>query len=342
MGLLGIPALILLSQATALWQVVLLTCVLWFCGGVGTALAGVYVGLQVDEHRRGRSFGVLSLAMPLAAIASGTTVGQIIAAHGWPMMFVALAVVWAAWPVTALLGVKDQPAPTPRHEIRAPHVPATRLGRSFRMLVVVTLMAAVAASVGRFGASVSMQSLGFSPSDVASTTTVGGLAAMPVVLLAGLFSDRLGRKRFLMLGYVLAAGSALALTVAVQLWHFWLAAALTLMARSIGDAVASAFTADLLPAEERSRGIPWIKSTMWVAGAMSFLSAGYVMDALGPTVLYVVVAVLAVAAVLILRTLRPDHGRWWRREAGLGHRPRRSFERGRGLSRALGDGPSYC
>ena len=40
-GVMGIPALVLLGQASSLWQVVILTSVVWFSGGIGLALANV-------------------------------------------------------------------------------------------------------------------------------------------------------------------------------------------------------------------------------------------------------------------------------------------------------------
>src|SRR5512143_3528695 len=45
-GLLGIPALIWLGRATALWQVIVLTAAVWFCGGVGLALVNIFTGLH--------------------------------------------------------------------------------------------------------------------------------------------------------------------------------------------------------------------------------------------------------------------------------------------------------
>ena len=54
-GALGTPALILLGQASALWQVVVLTTIVWFCGGVGLALVNVFTGQQSGDKSRGKS-----------------------------------------------------------------------------------------------------------------------------------------------------------------------------------------------------------------------------------------------------------------------------------------------
>ena len=72
---LGVPALALIGQAAALWQVVALMSIVWFCGGMGIALINALTGLHADGKRRGRSFSLISLALPLGALFGGATVG---------------------------------------------------------------------------------------------------------------------------------------------------------------------------------------------------------------------------------------------------------------------------
>jgi MFS transporter, DHA1 family, tetracycline resistance protein len=67
-GLVGLPALLLLGQATALWQLVVLTAIVWFCGGIGLALVSILISLYTDGSTRGRSFGLMFLARSLAGI----------------------------------------------------------------------------------------------------------------------------------------------------------------------------------------------------------------------------------------------------------------------------------
>ncbi len=92
-GLLGIPVLALLGQATALWQVVALTAAIWFCGAVTLTLISVFTGLLTDADSRGRSFSLMFLAFPLGAIFGGTAVGQLVARYGYGSMFAVLSAV---------------------------------------------------------------------------------------------------------------------------------------------------------------------------------------------------------------------------------------------------------
>lgn len=302
-ALLGLPALLLMGQATALWQVVVLTCLVWFSGGTGLALVNVLAGLHVDDRSRGKSFSLLSLAYPLGAILGGAVTGQLIRWQGYPLMFGALSVVWAILPAIGFLAVKDKaPAPSGRTARGAQKV---RLGPAFQSLLVASLLSATAINASRLGTPLSMQALDFSPDAVAGTALVSGLVAMPFTLLIGTLSDRLGRKRFLMLTYSLTASGALVLSVASQVWHFWLAASFILIAMCAERALASALATDILPSGALNHGLPRLSAMNSVAGIVSFASAGYVMDTLGAAVLYLAASSLAAAAVLQLIRLRP-------------------------------------
>jgi MFS family permease len=299
-GALGVPALVLLGQATALWQVVLLTASVWFCGGIGTALVSVFTGLYADGKSRGKTFSLMFLAMPLAATAGGITVGQLVTWQGYPLMFAVLAVVWAAWPLASLFGMEDKRDVRSRPAAGAANPATPRLERTFYLVLLVALLSATALYISRMGTSLSMQTLNFSARAIASTSAVGGLATIPVSLLSGTLSDRLGRKGFMILGYLLAAGGALVLSNASQLWHFWLASALVFAARSANGPVASAYATDLLAPQALSSGLSWLNSMAWIAGVLGTASAGYLADVLGTASLYPIAAALGVTAATML------------------------------------------
>ena len=50
-GVLGVLALFLMGQATTFWQVVLLTGVVWFTGGIGLSLVSVFIGLHAERRQ---------------------------------------------------------------------------------------------------------------------------------------------------------------------------------------------------------------------------------------------------------------------------------------------------
>jgi len=212
--------------------------------------------------------------------------------------------VWAILPIVGAFGLKDEETrQTVRSTVAAQPIDS-KLGPSFYRLLFVVLLSAVAVNIGRLGTALSMQMLKFSPSDIASTATVSGLLATPMVLLIGTLSDRWGRKRFLLVGYGLAAGGALTLVIATELWMFWLAATLILVALCTSGALSSALVTDLLTPQAMQRGLPWISAMNPVAGVMSFVSIGYALDAFGPAPVYIVAAMVAIVAGLLLSSLQ--------------------------------------
>ena len=303
-GVLGVPALVILGQAATFWQVIVLTGIIWFAGGIGIALVNVYTGLAADQKKRGKAFSLTFLAMPLASLTSGITIGPLVEWQGYPTMFTTLALAWAVWPIIGLVRLNHIPTPKGHKKNdsnkRGGHV----LGNPFYFLLMATLLSATTVYLTRLGTSLSMHSLNFSATAVASTAAVGGLVTIPVTFAIGSLSDRLGRKRFLALGYILGGIGALILGSAGQLWQIWLATSLLYAALSANGAVAPALATDLLSAETRDRGLPYLNSMRNLAGIIGFAFGGILIDLVGTAGLYAVAAVLSLAATLLLSQMQ--------------------------------------
>jgi MFS family permease len=295
---LGIPALALMGHVTALWQLVALTAIVWFCGGVTLTLLSVFTGILADGARRGRVFSLMFLVYPLDALIGGGAVGELIARFGYTPMFYALAAIWTIQPVVGMLGLRDSRITRPA--AAAANGGAVSLGRPFALLLLTSLLGAVAINVGRLGTALSMQTLSFSPEAVASTAIVSGLATIPLTAVIGTLSDRFGRRAMLALSYLLAAAGTGLLIGAAALWQFQLAATLLLAAWCVSRAVASALGTDLLAPEALSRGLSRLGSTDSIASIAGFAAAGVVMDALGGASLYVAATAFALAAAVSL------------------------------------------
>ena len=244
-----------MGVATQFWQIVLLTAAIWFSGGITLTLLNLFTGLMATDGRNGRLFGLMFLAQPLSAVLGGMAVGQLVAWRGYGVMFGVLAIVWVIQPLVGFFGLRD-----PRLNRVAPRSGVAgaplRLGGAFAMLLVSMLLALTAVNIGRLGTSLSMQALAFAPSEIASTAVVSGLVTIPASLALGVVSDRLGRRRALVLSCLLMAGGAGMLIVATQLWQFWLAATLLLVAWCATRSVASALATDTLPPEALARALP--------------------------------------------------------------------------------------
>jgi MFS family permease len=295
-GLLGAPALILMGHATALWQVILLTCVVWFTGGIGLSLISVFIGLRADDTSRGRWFSLVALTNPLGAVIGGSVVSWIVGYKGYSLMFTLLGFVYAIWPLVGLLKVQDQPIG--RTDNRKSSQYTSRISSlGYRLLLLAVLCSALTISVVRMGLSLSMKASQFSPSAISGSNVIGGLVTIPVVLAIGGLSDRLGKRLFLALGYLLAVIGSLVLLKSTQIWHFWIVAAAVLTSRTISSAMAPALATDILPKETLQRYLPILNTMAWLSGVLGFAATGFVFDTLGPGELYLMAASLSMASI---------------------------------------------
>jgi MFS family permease len=263
-------------------------------------------GLVADRAKRGKSFSLMSLGTPLGAILGGMTVSQMIAWKGYPVMFMALGASWLVIPLAASQLVEhsytgSRAASTDRKQGSQP------LSRPFYLFVPVFLLSTMAVNVGRIGTSLSMQALAFAPSEVASTSTMSGLVALPVILVIGRLSDRVDRRHLLVFTYTLTAAGVVLLANAFQLWHFGLAATMLLIARCINGAVGSAYVTDILAPQKLARGLSLLNTTGWAGGVLTFAGAGHLISAVGLSPVYVFAGISAVAAAIQLEWFGGDY-----------------------------------
>jgi MFS family permease len=312
-GAIGVPALVLLGQVTGFWQIVLLTAIVWFSGGVGTSLTSVFTGVIAEEGDRGRSFSLMFLAKPLAGIVGGFLVAWLVEWGGYTPTFNVMALIWAAMPIVGLIGLPNDKTQAKVEAHSEKMVEGTflvgnsaaSLGWQFNILLVMLLLATIAAYSSRLGISLSLIELNFDASDAASVAISSSLITLPLVPMIGSLSDRLGRHRFLIIGSLMATAGSLILLAADQLWQFWLSGGLLLASMTVTATVASAMGTDLLTAKALNRGLPRLSAMTWTAGIIGFLGAGYLVESLGSETLYIgAVAISIMASVLVLE-LRP-------------------------------------
>lgn len=303
-GLLGVPALFLLGQARSLWQVMVLTALVWMAGGIGLSISNVLTGLHTSSSARGKAFSVLALASPLGAVIGGVVVGRSLEVGGYSMMFTVLGFIWSLWPALAITRVEDPPActPLPGNSSKSSD-PSLRPGPVFTLLLGTVLLASMTVSVGRMGLSLAMKDQHFSASEISTANAIGGLVTIPIALLISTFSDKLGRKRFLLAGYLVALGSMVMLFYASDLWQFWMVSSLVLVSRSVISSMSPAYATDVVRRRFLGKALPLVGTMNWVSGVAGFAGAGYVLDSFGGASLYGAAAFVSFLAVAILAFL---------------------------------------
>jgi len=283
-GLVSVPVLYLMGQATTLWSLAVTLTVWFFCAGLILALPAIAAGLCAEESERGKIFGLLALAPEVGALLGGTLGGPIADKYGYPAMYAVLSLagllgplVWLLWEERAVTSIAPRRAASPKR---------AGLGRSFYLLFLASLGAAVASFVFFLGRTFSMAELGFGSGALSSTGAIGGALALPFPLLVGWLSDRLGRKRFVAFSFLGASAGLLALYASTSLWHFWVASMLFTLS-FVGGPVGNALVADLVPQASLGRGLAVYGSTTWLGGIVGCAITGCAAQSFGmaPTLL---------------------------------------------------------
>jgi MFS family permease len=280
-GLASTPALWLMGQATTLWGLAVALAAWFFCAGLIIALISIAAGLSAQAGERGKVFGVLALTAELGAVVGGGLAGPLVDRWGYASMYAVLSLIGILGPLVGLLWEERGGATAPSTEIALPRK-ESGLGRSFHLLFVASLGAAVASFVLFLGRSFVMVDLGFDAAALSSAAAIGGAIALPCPLLAGWLSDRMGRKRFLAFSFLATTMGLLALCASTLLWHFWAASMLFTLSFA-GGPVGSAIVTDLVPREALGRGLAVYNATMWLGGIAGCLLTGYAVQGWGVT-----------------------------------------------------------
>jgi MFS family permease len=303
-GLLCLSAMWAMGRVGRVWALFLSTDAVWFLGGSGAALTLILAGILAGEGERGKVFGFLSLIGGVGSLAGGLIVGPMVDRWGYPTMFALLSLFNLLWPLAALI-LRDKRADQVIAGERSLAGRRLRLGTSFYLLLISNLMVAAAGFVGLFCRSLSMGALGFTATAVSSTLAVSSALALPLPLLVGWLSDHLGRKRFLVLSYLVSTTGLVLLSQSSALWHFWLAVALTGVGSSLRMAVGQALANDLLPRESLGRGTGLFTATTWFGAVIGFSASGNAVEHWGLAATLIGVAVLPLLAIGLLVAIRP-------------------------------------
>ncbi len=120
------------------------------------------------------------------------------------------------------------------------------------------------------------------------------LVSMPT----GILSDKLGRKRLIILGWFIYGLVYLGFAVAGSRWQIWLLFAVYGVYYGICEGVAKAFVADLVPTERRGTAYGLYNGIVGIMALPASLIAGILWDRVNPSATFYFGASLALLAML--------------------------------------------
>jgi MFS family permease len=300
-GLINVPATWLMGQATAFWQLVILTAIVWFFFGIGLTVISILAGMFAGEAERGKVFGILATNTSLGALIGGAVSGPIVDHYGYPALFLVATLCWAIQPLVGLFLQDKVIGGVPREAASTlPTKPA--LGGEFNLVLLATMLAFGAGFIAILGRPLLMDKLGFDPSQVSGAVAIGGAISLPFPLILGWLSDRVGRYGLVVLCFLTGAVGLVALAASVSLWHFWVA---TILLSGVGVSLGlvPALVTDLVPPESLGVALARFGAAPTIGAILGFALTGYAIQTFGmiPTfmggALFTLIAVALVVQV---------------------------------------------
>jgi len=320
-GLLAAPLAWAVGHARDVPATLLLMGSLWFVMGIAMALTSILAGLSAAAGRRGRRFGALQLASASGLLTGGLVSGPLVEHASFAGLFAAFGWAYLLIPVAGLL--LDEPRPDASHAERrgaAARDPSSgrldhpreseprRPGQSTLVVLLVASVLAQAANITLFfSRTLMMNGRGYQPTAISTAAAIGSALTLPLPLVLGWLSDRLGRKPLLLACFAAPVLGLLVQLSAVALWQFWLASALsTVLGASV--VVAAALVGDLFPARLLSTPLALLNATPWAGIVLGLTASGAVMRTVQMTPALTLAVLTGLAALLLLLRLPSDSG----------------------------------
>jgi MFS family permease len=313
---LAIPINLWLGSASSLLELTLATFSLWYLGGMGLALINIIAGLFAPKDRRGRTFGILGLAVGLGSVIGGFSAGPLVDALGYSGMFFVFAFITGLWFLSVFFVEDQKNSPqTASHPGQAAasgdQETGTRqirlldsLGIGFLFLLLAMFLAALANFTGILGRSLVMDDMGFSTAAITSTAAISAIFHLPVAPLVGSLSDRVGRRKIVWAGYLSGAIALFVMAFSRAFWQFSLAIFLLSLYTTLTQNVANAWTVDLVPPQSLGRGLAIMGAIGWFGGVFGFALGGMMIQSFGAVSALLGAAGLFVAAAGLLIWVR--------------------------------------
>jgi MFS family permease len=299
-GAVALPATWLMGRVETIWQLTLLTSVVWFAAGVALTLQNVLMGLFADKAKRGRMFGLLASTTSLAGLIGGLVVGRVADQWGYARLFALLALVWIVQVCAGLLLPDTRPA-VPQ-TAAATIIPRRKFSRPFWLLLIANMLVTASASVGAMGGSVAMNAQGISLTIISLLAAFQaglGLIANPA---AGRLSDKLNRRIVLVIAYGARALGLIVLMLATSPSGFWLMAIFFTIAFT-KDAVSPALVTDMATDGQLDSHMAAFTAGNWLGHVIGFALTGLAMQFLGSSTTFLLAALLPLSAILVVAHL---------------------------------------
>ncbi len=267
--------------------------------GVRSAPRDALIADSVSPSQRGYAYGLHRASDSLGAV-----LGPLIA---WALLTAGVVelrglFLWAALPgllavVLVIVMVKEtsaQPSPTPEP---MPMLTAEGLGAPFWRYLAVLFVFSLSASSDAF-LLLRVSQLGVPTAMVPLLWAMLHVVKSSSSLLGGALSDRIGRSRLILAGWLIYTAVYLGFAFASTAWHAWALFLVYGLYFGATEGVEKALVADLVPAARRGTAFGWFNAAVGLAALPASVVFGIVWDQFGASAAFVMGAGVAAVATV--------------------------------------------
>jgi len=270
----------------------------------------------VDERCRGAAFGLhragdtagalVGLAIALAIVLAAQRGGAVLTRHAFRMLVIGSSVPAVLAVLVLALGIREPRSPA--RTAAPPKLSLAGFDRRFRFFLVIVVLFTLGNSSDAF-LILRAQNVGLSLPGIFGMLLTMNLVYALVARPAGSLSDRFGRRRFLIVGWLVYAAVYAGFSRASAGWHAWALMGAYGLYYGLTEGVAKAFVADLVPPERRGTAYGVYHAAVGITALPASLIAGLLWQGagrfggLGPGAPFVFGGALALAASAMLAAL---------------------------------------
>ena len=284
--------------------------------GIRTAPRDALIADSVNERQRGIAFGlhrmgdtagaVIGIAIALGILLAVQKDVQLLSQATFRIIVLASMIPAVLAVVVLALGAKEIGLSNRK---RLPCFSLAGFDRKFKLFLLISIVFTLGNSSDAF-LILRAQNMGLSVAGILGMMITFNVVYSAISKPAGALSDRFGRRRFIIIGWLLYAAVYLGFALAQQGWHAWMLMSFYGAYYGLTYGVAKAYIADLVPAELRGTAYGVYNAAIGVTALPASLIAGGLWQGvgqwpgLGPKAPFLFGAILAFAAAIMLAGLR--------------------------------------
>lgn len=292
-----------------------------FGKGVRTAPRDALIADCVDERCRGIAFGLhragdtagalVGLVIALLILLATQRGAALLTRHTFQLLVIASSIPAILAVLVLAIGAREAAAPPrPGAPLR---LSLAGFDRRFRFFLVIVVIFTLGNSSDAF-LILRAQNAGLSLAGIFGMMITMNLVYAAVASPAGAMSDRFGRRRFLLTGWLIYAAVYLGFAAARAGWQTWALMGVYGLYYGLTEGVAKAFVADLVPPERRGTAYGVYHAAVGITALPASLIAGLLWQGaggwkgFGPGAPFIFGGALALAAAVLLAAM-PKAGR---------------------------------